>query len=246
MRSRGRSTRPRWRSSGRRSRAVAAARAAVESSQIDLGYTKVVAPDDGLVGKTEVYPGTLVGRGQSDLLTRISKIDPIHVRFTIAEKDYLYYARSSSAAKGSQSELPFQLVLADGSTHGEPGKLVFVDRNVDPQTGTILLEAAFPNPEQIVRPGQYARVRAAVDVKKGAVLVPQRAVQELQGIYNVAVLKPDDTVDVRMVTPGQRIGNLWVIDEGLASADKIVVEGLQKIRPGVKVTPEQVTVEEGG
>jgi membrane fusion protein (multidrug efflux system) len=137
-------------------------------------------------------------------------------------------------------------VLADGSTHGDSGKLVFVDRNVDPQTGTILLEAAFPNPDQIVRPGQYARVRAAVDVKKGAVLVPQRAVQELQGIYNVAVLGPDDTVEVRMVTPGERIGNLWVIDQGLGAADKVIVEGLQKVRPGVKVTPELVTIEEGG
>jgi membrane fusion protein (multidrug efflux system) len=237
--------------------AVEAAMAAVESSRIDLGYTKVTAPDDGLVGKTEVYPGTLVGRGTSDLLTRISKIDPIHVRFTIAEKDYLYYARANVKTAASEEATPseggtapagppFELVLADGSTHGDPGKLVFVDRNVDPQTGTILLEAEFPNPDQIVRPGQYARVRAAVDVKKGAVLVPQRAVQELQGLYNVAVLKPDDTVDVRMVTPGERIGTLWVIDEGLAPADKVVVEGLQKIRAGVKVTPEQVTIEEGG
>ena len=205
----------------------------------------MLAPDTGLVGKTEVHPGTLVGRGQSDLLTHISKIDPIHVRFTIAEKDYLHYARAA-AQTGENTELPFELVLADGSTHAEPGTLVFVDRNVDPQTGTILLEAEFPNPGQIVRPGQYARVRAAVDLKKGAVLVPQRSVQELQGIYNVAVVKPDDTVDMRMVTPGERIGNLWVIDTGLDPADRVVVEGLQKVRAGVKVTPEQVTVEEGG
>jgi membrane fusion protein (multidrug efflux system) len=224
--------------------AVEAARAGVDSSRIDLGYTKVIAPDDGLVGKTEVHPGTLVGRGQSDLLTRISKIDPIHVRFTIAEKDYLYYSRSNAARSAEGGSLPLELELADGSTHGEAGKLVFVDRNVDPQTGTILLEAAFPNPEQIVRPGQYARVRAAVDVKKGAVLVPQRAVQELQGIYNVAVIKPDDTVDIRMVTPGERIGSLWVIEKGLEPGDKVVVEGIQKVRPGVKVTPELVSVEE--
>jgi membrane fusion protein (multidrug efflux system) len=247
--------------------AVEAAKAGVDSTRIDLGYTKILAPDDGLVGKTEVYPGTLVGRGTSDLLTRISKIDPIHVRFTIAEKDYLNYARAGAkgqagdaaaraegnaaaapaggSAAATRSAPPFQLVLADGSTHPEPGKLVFVDRNVDPKTGTILLEAEFPNPQQIVRPGQYARVRAAVDTKRGAVLVPQRSVQELQGIYNVAVLKPDDTIDVRMVTPGERVGTLWVIDQGLAPADKVVVEGLQKVRPGVKVTPEQVTIAEG-
>jgi membrane fusion protein (multidrug efflux system) len=227
--------------------AVAAAKAAVETSEIDLGYTKVVAPDSGLVGKTEVYPGTLVGRGQSELLTHISKIDPIHVRFTIAEQDYLYYARRREAgAAGGTADIPFQLVLADGTVHDQPGKLVFVDRNVDPQTGTILLEASFPNPGRIVRPGQYARVRAAVDLKKGAILVSQRSVQELQGIYNVAVVKPDDTVDIRMVTPAQRIGTLWVIDSGLNTGERVIVEGLQKVRPGVKVTPETVTVEEGG
>ena len=139
--------------------------------------------------------------------------------------------------------MPFQLVLADGTVHSEPGKLVFVDRNVDPQTGTILLEASFPNPGRIVRPGQYARVRAAVDLKMGAILVSQRSVQELQGIYNVAVVKPDDTVDIRMVTPGERIGSLWVIDSGLNSGERVIVEGLQKVRAGVKVTPETVTVE---
>jgi membrane fusion protein (multidrug efflux system) len=224
--------------------AVEAAKAAVESAELDLGYTKVLAPDNGLVGKTEVYPGTLVGRGQSELLTHISKVDPIHVRFTIAERDYLYYARRQEASKATERvDIPFQLVLADGTVHDQPGKLVFVDRNVDPQTGTILLEASFPNPGRIVRPGQYARVRAAVDMKKGAILVSQRSVQELQGIYNVAVVKPDDTVDIRMVTPAQRIGTLWVIDSGLNSGERVVVEGLQKVRAGVKVTPETVTVE---
>jgi membrane fusion protein (multidrug efflux system) len=224
--------------------AVEAAKARVESAELDLGYTRVLAPDNGLVGKTEVYPGTLVGRGQSTLLTHISKIDPIHVRFTIAERDYLYYARRrEERTRIENAETPFQLVLADGTTHDQPGRLVFVDRNVDPQTGTILLEASFPNPQRIVRPGQYARVRAAVDLKKGAVLVSQRSVQELQGIYNVAVVKADDTVEIRMVTPGERVGTLWVVDSGLNSGDRVVVEGLQKVRPGAKVTPETVTIE---
>ncbi|HSF14804.1 MAG TPA: efflux RND transporter periplasmic adaptor subunit [Vicinamibacteria bacterium] len=226
--------------------AVEAARAAVESAEIDLSYTKVIAPDNGLIGKTEVYPGTLVGRSQSTLLTHISKIDPIHVRFTIAERDYLYYARRQEERRAAESaETPFQLVLADGTVHSQPGRLVFVDRNVDPQTGTILLEASFPNPDRIVRPGQYARVRAAVEMKKGAILVSQRSVQELQGIYNVAVVKPDDTVDIRMVTPAERIGTLWVIDSGLNNGERVVVEGLQKVRPGAQVTPETVTIEEG-
>jgi membrane fusion protein (multidrug efflux system) len=227
---------------------VEAAKAAAESAQIDLGYTKVVAPEDGLVGKTEVYPGTLVGRGQSTLLTHISQIATIHVRFTIPERDYLYYARKQQERLGNHTpgaNLPFELVLADGSVHPEKGRLVFVDRNVDPQTGTILLEAAFPNPGAILRPGQYARVRAAVDLKTGAILVPQRAVSEMQGIYSVAVVGGDDTVEMRMVKPGERIGTLWVVDSGVKPGERIVVEGLQKVRPGAKVKPEMVKIEEG-
>ena len=228
--------------------AVDAAKAQAQRAEIDLGYTKVVAPENGMAGKTEVYPGTLVGRGQSTLLTHISQIATIHVRFTIPERDYLYYARRrQEAGKTDQAlQLPFELVLADGSVHPKQGRLVFVDRNVDPTTGTILMEAAFPNPGGIIRPGQYARVRAAVDLKKGAILVPQRAVGELQGIYNVAVVGGDDAVEMRMVTPAQRIGNLWVIDAGLKAGERIVVEGLQKVRPGVKVKPEVVTIEESG
>jgi membrane fusion protein (multidrug efflux system) len=228
---------------------VEAAKAAAERAQIDLGYTKVLAPESGLVGKTEVYPGTLVGRGQSTLLTHISQIGTIHVRFTIPERDYLYYARRQQdrgANRVDGGQLPFELVLGDGSVHPTKGQLVFVDRNVDPQTGTILMEAAFPNPGGIVRPGQYARVRAAVDLKKGAILVPQRAVSELQGIYNVAVVGGDDAVEIRMVHPGVRIGSLWVIDSGLKSGERIVVEGVQKVRSGVKVKPEMVKIEEEG
>lgn len=228
--------------------AVDASRAAARQAEINLGYTRVVAPEAGLAGKTEVYPGTLVGRGQSTLLTQISRIGTIHVRFTIPEKDYLFFARrrEERGITGQPVDLPFELVLADGSVHPEKGHLVFVDRNVDPQTGTILMEAAFPNPGGIVRPGQYARVRAAVDWKKGAILVPQRAVSEMQGIYNVAVVGGDDTVEIRMVKPAQRIGTLWVIDAGLKAGDRVVVEGLQKVRPGVKVNPEIVKIEEQG
>ena len=227
--------------------AVDASRASARQAEINLGYTRVVAPEDGLAGKTEVYAGTLVGRGQSTLLTQISQIGTIHVRFTIPEKDYLFFARrrEERGITGQPVPLPFELVLADGSVHPEKGQLVFVDRNVDPQTGTILMEAAFPNPGGIVRPGQYARVRAAVDLKKGAILVPQRAVSEMQGIYSVAVVGGDDTVEIRMVKPAQRIGTLWVIDAGLKAGERVVVEGLQKVRPGVKVNPETVKIEEG-
>jgi membrane fusion protein (multidrug efflux system) len=225
--------------------AVEAARAALKSAEIDLGYTRITAPDAGLVGKTEVYPGTLVGRGQSTLLTQISKVDPIHVRFTVPESDYLYYARRGAERKTrGGGDLPLEMVLADGSVHPHPGSLVFVDRNVDAQTGTILLEASFANPGGIVRPGQYARVRAGVDLKKGAILVPQRAVQELQGTYSVAVVGADGTVEQRMIQVGERIGSLWVVDSGLQSGDRIVVEGVQKVRAGVKVEAEMVNIDD--
>jgi membrane fusion protein (multidrug efflux system) len=227
--------------------AVEAAKASLERSQIDLSYTNVVSPAAGLVGKTEVYPGTLVGRGQSTLLTRISQIQDIHVRVNIPERDYLELARRAEErrkAGGAEVERPFELVLADGTVHPEKGKLVFVDRAVDSATGTILVEIAFPNPGGLIRPGQYGRARVAIDERKGAILVPQRAVNELQGTYSVAVVKPDDTVDLRMVTAGARVGTLWVIEQGLKPDEKIVVEGVQKVRPGMKVTPVPTTIAE--
>jgi membrane fusion protein (multidrug efflux system) len=228
--------------------AVQAARATVQRAEIDLGYTRVYAPEDGLVGKTEVYPGTLVGQGQNNLLTHISQIASIHVRFTLPERDYLRLARRQ-VDQGTTSDVqqrPLELVLADGTMHPATGNLVFVDRNVDPETGTILMEAAFPNPNAIVRPGQYARVRAVVEQKAGAILVPQRAVTELQGIYNVAVVDNSDTVEIRMVTPGQRLASLWVIDAGLKAGERVIVEGVQKVRPGSKVKPEIVQIQDGG
>jgi len=228
--------------------AVDAARAAERRAEVDLGYVRVTAPDDGLVGKTEVQAGTLVGRGQPTLLTKISKIDPIHVRFTLAEKDYLRYSRLYGTADQpgkKHEEDAMEMILADGSVHPEKGRIVFVDRNVDPTTGTILVEASFPNPERIVRPGQYAKIRARAETRQAAILVPQRAVQEMQGLFNVAVVKADDTIEFRPVEAGERVGALWVIAKGLQPGERIVVEGLQKIRPGVKVTAQNVTIEDG-
>jgi len=243
--------------------AVAAAQAAVQKAQIDLGYTTVLAPDDGLIGVTEVFPGTLVGKGSTTLLTKMSKIDPIKVRFSVSERDYLFYAKrrearlaasggvggaAANSALGSGDDgtppLQFQMILADGSTHPYPGTLSFVDRNVDDKTGTIRLEASFPNPGNIVRPGQFARVRAAVSIKKNAVLVTQGAVVEAQGINSVAVVKPDDTVEMRVVKAAERIGNLVILDSGLKAGERIVVEGIQKVRAGAKVQPTLVPLEE--
>lgn len=212
---------------------VDAAKAAVDQATIALGYTKIFAPITGLIGKTEVNVGNLVGAGSSTLLTSISKVDPIRVRFSISERDYLEYVRKYGM-KGQARQMPIELVLADGTTHPHVGKLIFADRIVDPETGTLLLEAAFPNPTGVVRTGQYARVRFATEVRPGALLVPQRAVSELQATYSVAVVK-GDKIEMRTVTPGARVGNLWVIEKGLNPGENVVVEGLQKVKNGAAV-----------
>jgi membrane fusion protein (multidrug efflux system) len=232
--------------------AVAAARASADRAQVELGYTTVLAPDDGLIGKTEVHPGTLVGRGSTTILSHMSKVDPIAVRFSISEREYLSLARRRDAREkdggvpdgGAASDTSFQLILADGSVHSQPGHLSFVDRNVDPTTGTIMIEAAFPNPGNVVRPGQFAKVRASTTTKKGAVLVPVRAVADQQGVTNVAVVKADDTVEIRMIKTAERVGDLWIVESGIKPGERIVVEGLQKVRPGAKVKPELVPLEE--
>jgi len=225
---------------------VEANKAQVQEAEIDLSYTKVTSPDDGLAGRTEVYAGTLVGRGQSTLLTRISRTDPIHVRFSFPERDYLEMARKRGSGVGGEpgAGVPFELLMPDGSIHGAPGKLVYVDRNVDASTGTIMAEAAFANPGGILRPGQYARVRATVETRSGAILVPQRAVYELQGVFSVMVVGAEDKVEQRLVMPAERIGSLWVIGSGLKPGERIVVEGLQKVRPGMKVNPKTVPIDE--
>jgi membrane fusion protein (multidrug efflux system) len=226
------------------SAAVDAARALVEDATIDLAYTKIYSPIDGLVGRTEVKPGNLVGRGDNTLLTTVSTVDPIHVRFTISEQDYLRFARAADGQNGDQPKRAFELVLADGSVHKEKGTLVFADRLVDPTTGTLMLEATYPNPDRLVRPGQYARVRVAVDERKGAILVPQRAVRELQATYSVAVLGEGDKISMRTVKPGARVDSLWVIESGLAPNETVVVEGLQKVREGIVVKPTVVAIDE--
>jgi membrane fusion protein (multidrug efflux system) len=229
------------------SAAVDANAAIVERATIDLSFTKVTAPDSGLIGRTEVYPGTLVGRGQSTLLTRISRIDPIHVRLALAERDYLALARKKLAESGGPEAAPavFEMVLADGSTHPHPGSFVFIDRSVDPRTGTILVEIAFPNPDRIVRPGQYARARVAIDTVRGATLVPQRSVLEMQGIFSVMVVRNDGTVEQRLVQPAERVGSLWRIASGLKGDEQVIVEGLQKVRPGAKVKALTVLPDDG-
>ena len=218
---------------------VDSARAALDTTQIQLGYARIYAPIDGLVGKTEVRPGNLVGRGESTLLTTMSSIDPIHFRFSVSEKDYLEWRRQRPDDDVARQDATgiFELILGDGTVHAHRGSVIFADRNVDPATGTLLIEVAFPNPERLVRPGQFGRVRAPIKMLPGAILVPQRAVVELQANYSVFVVRPDNTAEFRKVTPGPTVGNLRVITAGLSAGEKVVVEGIQKLQNNTPVAP---------
>lgn len=216
---------------------VDAARAAADKAALDLGYTRIASPIDGIVGITEVKAGNLVGSGESTLLTTVSKVDPIIFRGGISEADYLNLARNVEANKASLDGQPIkaELLLADGSTYPYPGSLDAIERAVDPTTGTLAVQIAFPNPERLVRPGQYGRVRFASEIRRDALLVLQRAVQELQDRYNVVVVDADSKASVRSVKVGPRVGDLWVIDEGLEPGERVVVEGLQRLRDGMTV-----------
>ena len=216
---------------------VKAAAAAVENARLNLGWTKIYAPIDGVAGIAPVQVGDLVTA--STVLTTISQVDPIKVTFPITEREYLRFAGKikEHQEKGRAEDEPqLQLVLADGSTYPLPGNFHVADRQVDPQTGTILVQAVFPNPDAILRPGLYAKVRAATVTVRGALLVPQRAVQETQGVYQVAVVGADDRVALRPVKVGEQVDGLWIIDDGLKAGERVVTEGLQKVKDGIVVS----------
>ncbi len=215
--------------------AVAAGQAAMEKARLDLGFTKIVCPIDGIAGIAKAQIGDLVGPGSTQELTTVSTVNPIKVYIPMSEQGYLAQAKQGDGAMRYTS---VQLILADGGVYPHPGKLVFFDRQVDVQTGTIKVAALFPNPGNLLRPGQFARVRAQREIKRGALLVPQRAVAELQGVYQVAVVGTNNTIDIRPVQVGERVGSLWVIDEGLKPGERVVVEGIQKVRPGTIVNPK--------
>lgn len=227
--------------------AVESAKAAVDAAQLRLGYTRIAAPVDGLIGKNEVQVGNLVGSGQATLLTSISTVDPIHVRFSVSEKEYLEWARANPDEEKAREATQglFDMVLADGTMFSHKGSGVFADRTIDPATGTLLVEASFPNPDNLLRPGQYARVLFPKAVVTNAVLVPQRAVQELQALFSVVVVTPDQKAETRPVKPGARVGSLWVITSGLKPGEKVVVEGIQKVRPGMPLAPTLTQIQDG-
>jgi RND family efflux transporter MFP subunit len=218
---------------------VQAAQAAVEQAELNLGFTKVRSLVNGIAGIAQVQVGNLVTL--TTVLTGVSQVDPIKVYFPITSDEYLRIAarinpNTVDLLSGTQG-LPLQLILSNGTTFPHPGRVLFADRQVDAQTGTIRIAAAFANPGNILRPGQYGRVRAVTEIRKGALLVPQRAVTELQGTYQLAVVEPDNRVSVRTVQTGPRVGTMWIIDKGLNAGERVVVEGANRVRNGSPVTP---------
>jgi membrane fusion protein (multidrug efflux system) len=220
--------------------AVESAKAAVEQAELNLEWTKVTSLVDGIAGIAQVQMGNLVG--PNSILTSVSQVEPIKAYFPISEQEYLH-AQQKDGAISSGHAIGFfgnslELILADGSIYPHKGKILLADRQVDPNTGTIRIVAAFPNPGNILRPGQYGRVRVETNMKKGALLLPQSAVTQSQGSYQVAVVGSDHKVSMRTVKPGETVGTMRVIDEGVKPGDQVVVEGLQKLREGTLVIPK--------
>jgi RND family efflux transporter MFP subunit len=221
--------------------AVQSSKAVVEQAELNLEWTKVTSLVDGIAGIAQVQIGNLVG--PNSVLTAVSQVDPIKAFFPISEHEYVLAQKSSAAS--SRHAIGFfgnslELILTDGSIHPQKGKILLADRQVDPSTGTIRIVAAFPNPGNILRPGQYGRVRVETNIKNGALLVPQSAVAQSQGSYQVAVVGSDHKVSMRTVKPGETVGTLWVIDDGLKPGEQVVVEGLQRLKEGTTVNPKPV------
>jgi membrane fusion protein, multidrug efflux system len=216
------------------------ARAAVQTAELNLGFTKITSPIDGIAGIAQAQVGNLITT-TSNPLTTVSTVDPIKVYFTLNEREYLNYTKRNliDARPGaSVAQLELQLILADGTTYPEKGSFLFADRQVDPKTGAIRLAGIFANPGNVLRPGQFGRVRAVTNIKEGVLLVPQRAVTELQGSYQLAVVGAGNKVSLRPVKVGERVDAMWIIEEGLKPGERVVVEGTQKVRPGVVVDPK--------
>ncbi|MCP5519156.1 MAG: efflux RND transporter periplasmic adaptor subunit [Verrucomicrobiales bacterium] len=216
---------------------VQSALARVESAKLDLGYCDVRALATGRIGARQVSVGDLVGRGEPTLLATISQLDPIWFYCNISEVDYLRAERKAKESGRRLGDLPVTLILADGSTHPETGRWVFLDRAVDPTTGTLRARAEFANPDKVLRPGMFGRVRITLATDRPSILVPQRAVQELQGQNFVWVVGADNTASQRPVEMGARLGGQWVVGSGLEAGERLVVEGLQKMRQGAPVQP---------
>ena len=211
---------------------VTTATAALETAKVNLGFTRLTSPIDGVAGVASTQVGNLVGPA-GDPVTTVSTLDPIKVNFTVSEQEYLRLTREDKF-----HQLQLELVLADGTPHSQKGKFSFADRQVDPATGSIQLVGLFPNPGNTLRPGQYAKVRAAIGTRTGALLVPQRAITETQGTYLIAVVDPGDKIRFTPVKVGDRVGSDWIVESGLKPREVVVTDGLFHIRPGAQVRPK--------
>jgi membrane fusion protein (multidrug efflux system) len=211
---------------------VAAAQAVLDNAKLNSAWATVSSPISGIAGVAKVGVGDLMT--PNTVMTTVSAVDPIYVDISISEQDYLRFAREKTGRAAGQNLV---LILGDGSVYPHTGHALLVNREVDSRTGTIQVRAAFPNPGNVLRPGQYARIRAVTERRKNALLVPQRAIAEVQGIYQVGVVGSDNKVAIRAVTPGPQFGDMWVIESGLQPGEKVVVDGLQRIRDGMTVAP---------
>jgi len=220
--------------------AVISAQAAVDKAKLDLGFTRVTSPVDGIAGIAKAQIGNLVGPGAVEELTTVSTVNPIKVYAQISEQEYLHFIENGQK---SAQRRPLELILADGTVYPHKGEFAFADRQVDVRTGTIKVASLFPNPGNILRPGQFAKIRAVTDIKKGAMLVPQRAVTEMQGKYLVAVVGSDNKVGISPVKVGDQVGSDWIIDKGLKPGDRVVAEGIQKVKEGLTVNPKPFVAE---
>jgi RND family efflux transporter MFP subunit len=219
---------------------VEAAVAAVHTAELNLGFTRIVSPIDGIAGIAQAQVGNLVNPS-SGLLATVSTLDPIKVYFTLSEREYLNNSRRSptpSEREAANRKLELELVLVDGTIYPQKGRFFVADREVSRETGAIRLAGLFPNPGNTLRPGQYGRVRAVTSMTEDALLVPQRAVTELQGSYRVAVVGKDNKVSIRPVKVGDRVDSMWIIEDGLKPDERVVAEGTQKVRPDMVVIPK--------
>jgi membrane fusion protein (multidrug efflux system) len=217
---------------------VVSAKAQVEQAQLNLEFTQITSPIDGLASIAKAQIGDLVGPGSGELTT-VSTIDPIKVYFNVTEQAYVNFARRfmvEATRREQLKQLEIELILTDGTSYPLKGQIFATDRNIGQTTGALRVEAMFPNPDAALRPGQFARIRVKIDSRHDALLVPQRAVSELQGSYQVAVVSEDNKIHIQPVRVGDRSGNLWVIEDGLHSGQRVVVEGVQKVREGATVT----------
>jgi RND family efflux transporter MFP subunit len=225
---------------------VNAEQAALDNAQLDLGWTTVTSPISGIAGVSKVQIGDLMT--PTTIMTTISSVNPIYVDFSIAEQDYIRFVREKTGRQAGQN---LELILGDGTVFPRRGHALFVNREVDSRTGSIQVRGEFPNPGNVLRPGQYARIRAATELRKGALLIPQQAVSELQGVYQVGVVTTDNKATIKTVKLGPQSGDMWVVESGLQVGDNVVVDGLQRIKSGMTVAPTpfkdtQATAPTGG